>query len=130
MKTIILCTLVLFAEQSFAQIGVVTLKKKEEVCLGQWYTVKGTQNAIFLRDEQKFADLALNRLLLPYGLSIEDGQANEEGDLLMWAVNSDNGFISIVYRMLKDDDTVFLMIRTEEVPKKEDVVFWYEKFFN
>jgi hypothetical protein len=130
MKTIIICTLaVLFAGQSFAQIGVITLKKKEAVYYGQWFTVKGTEDRMFFVDERDYADLALNRLLSPYELSIDDGQEDEEGDL-MWEIQADNGFISTVYRILQDDNTVLLMIITEEAPEEDDFVSWYEKVFH
>ena len=130
MKTIIICTLaVLFAGQSFAQIGVITLKKKEAVYYGQWITVIGTEDRMYFVDDWDYADLALNRLLSPYELSIDDGQEDEEGDL-MWEIQADNGFITTVYQILQDDNTVLLMIITEETPEEDDFVSWYEKVFH
>ncbi len=82
MKTIIICMLaVLIAGESFAQIGVVTLKIKEKYHFGQWFTVKGSENQLYLVDHEDYADLALSRLLSPYELSLDDGQEDKEGDL-------------------------------------------------
>jgi hypothetical protein len=130
MKTIIICTLaLLFSGQSFAQIGVVTLKKRELYYYGQWFTVKGSENRLYFIDQEDNANLALSRLLLPYELTIEDGEEDKEGDF-SWVVSANNGFISTVYKISQEEGNTLIMVITEEAQEQADFVSWHEKVFH
>jgi hypothetical protein len=126
MKTFLLLALaVLFINYSNAQIGVLTLKKREHFYYGQWFALRGTENSIFLIDQPAKAEIALERVLMPYGLTTEDGDLDEDGDLF-WVIQSDNGFVSKVFRMEQEDGNILLAIMTEELQDEEDE-YWYEK---
>jgi hypothetical protein len=130
MKTIIICTLaLLFSGQSFTQIGVVTLKKREQYYYGQWFTVKGSENRLYFIDQEDYANLALSRLLLPYELTIEDGEEDKEGDF-SWVVSANNGFISTVYKISQEEGNTLIMVITEEAQEQADFVSWHEKVFH
>lgn len=129
MKTILLITisLILF-NSSFAQIGVVTLKRNDPVYYGQWFTLKGEANKVYLLDEQEFADQAHERLLLPYELNIDEGRSDQNGNLY-WTIESNCGFTSKVTRKKNEDGEVLLCILTQMTPEEEDFIPWYEKVF-
>ena len=130
MKNYIFYTfLLLFVFQTEAQVGVLTLKKRETPYYGQWFTVKGQRDNMYLIEKEEFADAALFKLLSPYNQTIADGELDKDGDLY-WEIDNLNGFYSIIYKIVQEDGDVLLMIRTlENVQDDEEISFWYQKIF-
>lgn len=129
MRSILLFSLTILLVNSFyAQVGVLTLKKKDPIYYGQWFTLKGTPHQMYLIDEPEFADQALERLLSPYDLNIEEGRENEKGNLF-WVIESNNGFTSTIFRKKNSEGDVMLCIATNMTPDEEEFTPWYEKVF-
>jgi hypothetical protein len=127
MKTLILCTFaVFFIGHSFAQVGALTLNRRDAIYYGQWFTLKSNKNQLFLIDDKNLADEALIRLLLPYDLSIEDGEIDKDGDLF-WEIESNNGFMSKIFRINNFENKVMVVISTSIIPEKEEFGAWHEK---
>ena len=82
MKKILFSALLLFAVNSNAQLGVTTIRPRKPVPIGQWYNVnaKWGNNRIFFYDLKANVDTLLNELLLPWNLSIANGESDEDGD--------------------------------------------------
>jgi hypothetical protein len=129
MRSVLLFTLtVLLVNSFYAQVGVLTLKKKDPIYYGQWFTLKDTPNKIYLIDEPEYADLALERLLEPYELNIEEGRDHDNGGLF-WVIESDNGFTSTIFRKKNADGEVMLCVATNFASDEDEFTPWYEKVF-
>ena len=129
MRSVLLFTLtVLLVNSFYAQVGVLTLMKKDPIYYGQWFTLKGTPDKIYLIDEPEFADLSLERLLAPYDLDIEEGRDHDNGGLF-WVIDSDNGFTSTIFRKKNAEGEVMLCVATNMASDEDEFTPWYEKVF-
>lgn len=104
MKKILFSALLLFAANSNAQLGVTTIRPRKPVPIGQWYNVsaKWGNNRIFFYDLKANVDTLLNELLLPWNLSIANGESDEDGDL-SWFLDNLNGYSTTIYRIDEGD---------------------------
>ncbi len=128
-KIFLLALLMHFVSPTNAQIGVLTLKKRDDVYYGQWFTLKKNENQLFLVDNEKNADAALQRLLAPYEIAYEDAEIDEDGDLF-WVVESNNGFTSKVYRISGEDNQIILIVSTMKITDNGEFNAWHQKITN
>ncbi len=104
MKKILFSALLFFAANSNAQLGVTTIRPRKPVPIGQWYNVsaKWGNNRIFFFDLKANVDTLLIELLLPWNLSIANGESDEDGDL-SWFLDNLNGYSTTIYRIDEGD---------------------------
>ncbi len=104
MKKILFSALLFFAANSNAQLGVTTIRPRKPVPIGQWYNVsaKWGNNRIFFYDLKANVDTLLIELLLPWNLSIANGESDEDGDL-SWFLDNLNGYSTTIYRIDEGD---------------------------
>jgi hypothetical protein len=100
MKRVILTLALLISNLSYSQIGVLTLKKNDNVQFGMWYTVdqKGRKNNLYITyDNEDRAIYKLEQLLSEFDLVVELPEGNDEYGNPYWTVIQDNGYISDIY---------------------------------
>jgi hypothetical protein len=100
MKNVLVTVLLLLGTRSFAQVGVVTIEKKDDPYLNMWFRVdhKDYEHCIHFISEPDRVKSKLVEILEPYDLNTEDFETDEEGDKF-WAIEDDNGFTSLIYLM-------------------------------
>lgn len=114
MKKTLLAVAILIGSNCAAQIGVVTLKKRDKlVPVAQWYTVQDKNhkdNVLFYAD--KATVLAkLNSMLEEEDLFFEEFKLDEE-DTKYWEVEKENGFNSTIYLIQDSEEYYWINVVT------------------
>jgi hypothetical protein len=117
MKKILFSALLVFAANSYAQVGLTTVRTNEPVPVGQWYHVnaKWGKNRVFFYDLKANTDSILNQLLAPWDLTLANGEKDDAGDLF-WFVDNDNGYSATIFR-IDEGEYVMLQIISEPYEK-------------
>ena len=112
MKTITLFLFMLFAEMASAQIGVVTIDEQDPYPIGQWFTLRGEENegVIGYYSDILTIRAKLGRFLSDYGLTVNEGEMDEEGNLY-WGLDNNNGFY-VTLSLILDEDMAYLYVYT------------------
>lgn len=100
MKIITLAVALLASTTTHSQIGVLTLKKNDNVQFGMWYTVdqKGRENNLYITyDNEDRAIYKLEQILSQFDMFPEDPHGNDEYHNPYWTVIQDNGYLSDIY---------------------------------
>ena len=109
-KLILTLTLLLTTIISSAQIGVITVKKNENVPLNMWYTIneKDRENNIYITFENEdLAVYSLEKLLSQFDMEIElPNDKDVDGDPY-WTVEQENGYVSDIYYIKEKDFPLF-----------------------
>ncbi len=115
MKKVVLSLMLFVGIYSNAQLGIITLEKKENPFYGQWYVInsKEYKNQLFYFDKKEKVDSVLMSMLDPYDLKQSDARKDEAGDSY-WVVDNDNGFNSTVYLVKIDQNDSQIIIVTIE----------------
>jgi hypothetical protein len=121
MKKILFSALLFLTANSYAQVGIITLRPKEPVPIGQWHNVdaKWGKNRVFFYDLKQNADSILQQLLTPWELTIANGKKDDAGDLF-WFIDNDNGYSATIYR-IDEGEFVTLQIISETYEKPIEV---------
>lgn len=111
MKKLILTLTILFTTFfSNAQVGVITIKKNENVPLNMWYTIneKDRENNIYITfEDEDLAVYSLEKLLSQFDMEIElPTEKDVDGDPY-WTVEQDNGYVSDIYYIKEKDFPLF-----------------------
>ena len=111
MKKLILTLTILFTVfLSNAQLGVITIKKNENVPLNMWYTIneKDRENNIYITfEDEDLAVYSLEKLLSQFDMEIElPTEKDVDGDPY-WTVEQDNGYVSDIYYIKEKDFPLF-----------------------
>lgn len=101
MKKLILTFVLLFSTfLTTAQIGVITIKKNDNVPLNMWYTIdeKNRENNLYITmDDEDLAIYTLENLLGQFDMEIDlPNDKDVDGDPY-WTVEQENGYISDIY---------------------------------
>jgi|LakMenEpi03Aug12_release.lakeMendotaPanAssembly.Ray.scaffolds.fasta_scaffold1333245_2 hypothetical protein len=115
MKKVVLSVLLFIALNSSAQLGIVTLDKKELAYYGQWYVInsKEFKDHLLYYDKTEIVDALLLTILEPWDLARIDAEKDEVGDLY-WFVDNDNGFNATIYLIKMDEHDSQIVIVTSE----------------
>jgi len=109
-KLILTLTLLLTTLISNAQIGVITVKKNENVPLNMWYTIneKDRENNLYITFENEdLAVYSLEKLLSQFDMEIElPSDKDVDGDPY-WTVEQENGYVSDIYYIKEKDFPLF-----------------------
>ena len=109
-KLILTLTLLLTTIISSAQIGVITVKKNENVPLNMWYTIneKDRENNLYITFENEdLAVYSLEKLLSQFDMEIElPSDKDVDGDPY-WTVEQENGYVSDIYYIKEKDFPLF-----------------------
>lgn len=111
MKTIILTLVMLLTTiVSNAQIGVITVKKNQNVPLNMWYTIneKDRENNLYITfEDEDLAVYSLDNLLSQFDMETElTTGVDVDGDPY-WTVEQENGYISDIYYIKEKDFPLF-----------------------
>jgi hypothetical protein len=106
MKKTLLAVAILIGSSCAAQIGVVTLKKRDKlVPVAQWYTMqnRGLQHNVFFYADKETVLAKLNSMLEEEDLFFEEFKLDEV-DSKYWEVEKENGWHSTIY-LIQDSET-------------------------
>lgn len=111
MKKLILTLIMLLTTlTSNAQIGVITVKKNENVPLNMWYTIneKDRENNIYITfEDEDLAVYTLGNLLGQFDVEIEQPTDEDVDGDPYWTVEQGNGYISDIYYIKEKDFPLF-----------------------
>lgn len=119
MKKILFSGLLFFAANSYAQVGITTVRTNKPVPIGQWYHVNARwgKNQLFFYDLKANTDTLLQQLLAPWELSIANGEKDDAGDLF-WFIDNMNGYAATIYRL---DEGEYVMIQIFSEPYEQPI---------
>jgi hypothetical protein len=119
MKKILFSALLFFAANSYAQVGITTVRTNKPVPIGQWYHVNARwgKNQLFFYDLKANTDTLLQQLLAPWELSIANGEKDDAGDLF-WFIDNMNGYAATIYRL---DEGEYVMIQIFSEPYEQPI---------
>ena len=112
MKKVLFSVLLMLGTRSFAQVGVVTIEKKDDLYLNMWFRIdhKDYKHCIHFISQPETVKLKLVEILEPYDLNTEDFEKDEVGDKF-WTIEDDNGFTSLIYLMDMENGLQEIMIQ-------------------
>lgn len=111
MKKIILTLVMLLTTLvSNSQIGVITIKKNENVPLNMWYTIneKDRENNLYITfEDEDLAVYTLDNLLSQFDMEIDLTSGEDTDGDPYWTVEQNNGYISDIYYIKEKDFPLF-----------------------
>jgi hypothetical protein len=115
MKKVVLSVLLFISLNSNAQLGAITLNRKELPYYGQWFVInsKEYKDHLMYFDQTEIVDSLLLNILEPWELSRLDSQKDDDGDLY-WVVDNDNGFSATIYLIKIDEKDSQIVIVTSK----------------
>ena len=114
MKKLIFLGAVLLSFYSYSQrVGVVMVSSDEPMPVDQWFVVceEGYENSVFYYSLPEDCMEVIDLILDPYELKFKDGELDDDG-VLYWRLDNDNGYHSLVFYSLEDNETVVIEVAT------------------
>lgn len=99
-KIVISIALLLSSLTASAQIGVLTLGKRDRIQIGMWYTIhqRNRDNNMYITyDDEDMAVYKLEQLLSQFDAMVEIPDGTDEHGSPYWTVMQDNGYVSDIY---------------------------------
>jgi hypothetical protein len=121
----IISLLFFFSGFAAAQRDVMTLKRKGEIYLGQWYVSEDLPNILFIVNLPNEANIELLQLLSQEDLNLEDGNLHPDTGALHFISYTALGFQKTIVRIETDDTTILAVSVNEEISKWEEDKPWY-----
>lgn len=122
MKTLVFAGLLFCTGMIHAQLGVVTLKNDGgKAPLGQWYRLDPEEepNTITYHNGLKEVDSLITILIEPWGVTLEDGVLNEDGNTA-WYLDNMNGYVVNVVRIVWQEGIMgYINIKVFEKEEEE-----------
>jgi len=109
-KLILTLTLLLTTLVSNAQIGVITVKKNQNVPLNMWYTIdeKERENNLYITfEDEDLAVYALGDILGRFDMEINNPNDKDVDGDPYWTVEQENGYVSDIYYIKEKNFPLF-----------------------
>ncbi len=110
----LLAVAILIGSSCAAQIGVITLKKREKLLpVAQWYTMqsKAYTDNVFFYAKKEVVFAKLNEMLEDEGLFFEEFELDENNNKY-WTVEKGNGFTSFINLFEDANDFFWINVYT------------------